>query len=269
MTGPLKWHGGKRYLAEHILANAPPHTVYVEPYFGGGAVLFAKPAVGIEVINDLNRGLVNLWRVIQDDEAFPLFARCVNLTPVCEEFFKAARTLIRSQSREILDVSHAVAFFLVARQSFGGGMSSMSTPGARPRGGMAQNVSSWLSAIDGLADVHARLSRVFIFNRPALDVIDLYSDNSGAWLYLDPPYVTHTRVSGGVYAHEMTDADHATLLRAITSPQMKARVTLSGYRSSLYDEAMSSWRRIDTVIPNRTSSAKEQPLVTECLWCNY
>jgi DNA adenine methylase len=269
VNGPLKWHGGKKYMSATILQHAPEHTVYVEPYFGGGAVLFAREPRGVEVVNDLNSGLVNFWKVLQDDGAFPLFDRAVNLTPCCETFFRDARTLTRSQPREALDVAHAVAFFVCARQSFGGGMSSMSTPGTRPRQGMAQNVSAWLSAIEGLPAIHARLKRVFIFNRPALDVIESYANNPDAWLYLDPPYVTSTRVVGGVYKHEMTDRDHGALLRAITHPAVRAKVTLSGYRSTLYDQALSSWRRVDTVLPNRTSPASSQPLVTECLWVNY
>ena len=42
MKGPLKTHGGKRYLAERLVSLMPPHTHYVEPYAGGLAVR-AKP----------------------------------------------------------------------------------------------------------------------------------------------------------------------------------------------------------------------------------
>jgi hypothetical protein len=42
MTPPLKWHGGKHYLAAKIVDLMPSHIHYVEPYFGGGAVLLAK-----------------------------------------------------------------------------------------------------------------------------------------------------------------------------------------------------------------------------------
>ena len=41
MKGPLKTHGGKRYLAERLVALMPPHTHYVEPFAGGLSVLFA------------------------------------------------------------------------------------------------------------------------------------------------------------------------------------------------------------------------------------
>lgn len=39
---PLKWHGGKQYLARRIIALFPPHIHYVEPFFGGGAVMMEK-----------------------------------------------------------------------------------------------------------------------------------------------------------------------------------------------------------------------------------
>ena len=39
MKLPLKWHGGKYYLAAKIVRLMPPHIHYVEPFFGGGAVL--------------------------------------------------------------------------------------------------------------------------------------------------------------------------------------------------------------------------------------
>ena len=42
MKLPLKWHGGKYYLAAKIVALMPPHLHYVEPFFGGGAVLLDR-----------------------------------------------------------------------------------------------------------------------------------------------------------------------------------------------------------------------------------
>ena len=63
---PLKWHGGKQYLADKIISLMPPHIHYVEPYFGGGAVLFRKDGTGSsEVVNDLNKELSTFWKVLQ------------------------------------------------------------------------------------------------------------------------------------------------------------------------------------------------------------
>jgi len=76
---PLKWHGGKYYLADRIIGLMPPHIHYVEPYFGGGAVLFRKDPYDkrhvvksvnegcSEVVNDINDKLCNFWEVIAND----------------------------------------------------------------------------------------------------------------------------------------------------------------------------------------------------------
>src|SRR5260370_12808946 len=42
LSPPLKWHGGKHYLASRIVALMPPHLHYVEPFAGGLAVVLAR-----------------------------------------------------------------------------------------------------------------------------------------------------------------------------------------------------------------------------------
>lgn len=45
----------------------PKHHSYLEPYFGGGAILLNKEPSRIETINDLDDDVINLFVVIQDD----------------------------------------------------------------------------------------------------------------------------------------------------------------------------------------------------------
>jgi DNA adenine methylase len=68
IAGPLKWHGGKHYLARRFVAQMPPHRHSVEPFAGGLAVLRTRDHEGVsEVANDLDGRLTNFWRVLQDD----------------------------------------------------------------------------------------------------------------------------------------------------------------------------------------------------------
>src|SRR5437868_14003261 len=86
LVPPLKWHGGKHYLARRIVALMPPHTHYVEPYAGGLSVLLAKSPEGVsEVANDLDGGLVNFWRVLRHPADFEAFRRAVEATPFSED----------------------------------------------------------------------------------------------------------------------------------------------------------------------------------------
>ena len=86
LPSPLKWHGGKHYLAANILALAPPHLHYVEPFFGGGSVLLAKDPEGVsEVVNDLDSDLAAFWKVLAgDEETYRDFLRRAQNTPFCE-----------------------------------------------------------------------------------------------------------------------------------------------------------------------------------------
>ncbi len=47
LTPPLKWWGGKHYLAKRIIDLMPPHVHYVEAYAGGLAVLLEKDPCGV------------------------------------------------------------------------------------------------------------------------------------------------------------------------------------------------------------------------------
>jgi DNA adenine methylase len=107
---PLKWHGGKNAfngkLAKWIISLMPPHVHYVEPYFGGGAVLLHKDPTNIsEVVNDLNGDLMNFWRVLATTPDRML--RQLWATPMSEPVFDAAFQDLADQDA----VRRATAFF--------------------------------------------------------------------------------------------------------------------------------------------------------------
>jgi len=79
MKPPFPYFGGKMTIGPAIAALLPPHSHYVEPYFGSGAVLFAKPPSDHETVNDLDQVLVTFWRVLRERPGE--LARVCALTP--------------------------------------------------------------------------------------------------------------------------------------------------------------------------------------------
>ena len=73
----VKWVGGKTQLLEEVERSLPKNLssrsdlVYVEPFVGGGAVLFwilqKYPNISKAIINDINKELVCTYRVIRND----------------------------------------------------------------------------------------------------------------------------------------------------------------------------------------------------------
>jgi len=65
---PFPWFGGKRRVADMVWSRLGDVDVYIEPFFGGGAVLLNRPNPhGMEIVNDIDAYLTNAWRAIQKD----------------------------------------------------------------------------------------------------------------------------------------------------------------------------------------------------------
>src|SRR5260370_30703962 len=111
---PVKWHGGKRYLAKRIIEHFPPHRVYFEAFGGGASVLLNKPPVEVETYNDLDLRITRLFRVLRDYGE--RFISAVSLVPYSQVEFEAAA----AYPPDADDVGKAVCDFIRWRQSFGG-----------------------------------------------------------------------------------------------------------------------------------------------------
>jgi DNA adenine methylase len=282
ITPPLKWHGGKSYLAGRIVALMPRHLHYVEPYAGGLAVLLARdpgerrlwkadaPAKfrGVsEVANDLHRDLTNFWRVLQDVDAFARLHRTLQAVPFSEVEWQDARDgLLRCPEAD--PVRRAAWFFVLNRQSLAGRMDAFTgITRTRTRGDRNAEVNAWWNAIDGLPAVHRRLRDVLVLNRPALDLIRGH-DGPDTLFYLDPPYLHQTRAATDVYGpHEMSEADHRELLGVLLG--CRGKVMLSGYPNDLYDRALAGWTRHTRDIANHAAGGRKKGRETEELWCNF
>jgi DNA adenine methylase len=230
----------------------PAHLHYVEPYFGGGALLLASDPEGVsEVVNDLDGELINFWRTLQTPALFDTLRRCLQATPFSEDAWRRGTPGGKCSARWRTALATRPTSFILCRQSLAGRMKSFAPLSrTRTRRGMNEQASAWMNAVDGLAEVHGRLRRVVILNRPALDVIR-EQDGPDTLFYLDPPYLHETRVTTGDYTHEMTAEQHTDLCTVIR--QCKGKVMLSGYPSELYRFQLEEcgWHRRDFDLPEQ------------------
>ena len=119
MESFIGWIGGKRALRRAILERFPDDEVgrYIEVFGGAAWVLFAKEkkANQLEVYNDINGNLVNLFRCVkyhcgelQRELEWMLTSR--------EQFFDC---LTQYQARGLTDIQRAARFFYAVKISFG------------------------------------------------------------------------------------------------------------------------------------------------------
>jgi DNA adenine methylase len=263
MIQPLKWHGGKSYLASWIIEHFPHrerYTHYNEPYAGGLSVLFAHDPDGkSETVNDLNGDLSIFWQVLAHEELSERFIRIASCIPLSS---------VPYEHTEGDAVHRAIAFFVRYRQSRQGLGKDYCTPTTRTRRGMNENVSAWLSAVDGLLEAHQRLRRVEVRSMDAVRFIEMY-DHERAMFYLDPPYMHETRVTTKDYECEMGVDDHRKLLECLAG--IKGMFCLSGYPNRLYSQhaLANDWNTLEREIDNKASGKKSKDKKTEVLWMNY
>jgi hypothetical protein len=70
LKAPFPWFGGKRRVAHIVWERFGNVPNYVEPFFGSGAVLLARPPewpAKNETVNDLDCHIANFWRAVSAD----------------------------------------------------------------------------------------------------------------------------------------------------------------------------------------------------------
>lgn len=249
LCSPVRWFGGKGNRLAKILPLIPygdDVRVYVEPYCGGASLFFAKRPHPIEVLNDLDRRVVALFRALQDPDEFAKLAHRLRHTPYARAEFARAIEILESGTAPAAD--QAWALFVVTNQGMGGRADGL-TAGSWGRAvtAVSRHVSDvnnkWLMRLSMLEDWHKRLLLAQIDCRDALEVIR-YWDSHETVFYLDPPYIPNTRVNRQVYAHEADAEHHQRLVEVLLN--LRGMAALSGYAHPIYAPLEAAgWERLD------------------------
>jgi DNA adenine methylase len=280
---PFRWAGGKGKLARWIIQYVPSGSIYVEPFAGAASVFWHLPTpFPVEVLNDLDGDIVNLYRVLQDKAKFEELAHRLIFTPYAHAEFVRAHQIAKDPIAT--DIDRAWAFFVRQNQGFGG----IATAQAQGNWGraitkisnnMAHTTSSWRSRLKLLSFWHERLSRVQIDCIDGIECIK-YWDTPETVFYIDPPYVPNTRKARRLYKNEPDLAYHERLVETILA--VKGKVMLSCYDDPVYTSlSKAGWYKLTRETAchmagkirgsklQGTGSAKEHAPRVETLYLNF
>lgn len=254
----LRYQGSKFRLAQWIIANMPPHKIYVEPFGGSAAVLLQKKPINTEVYNDINGDIVNVFRVLQDKEKAEELQRLLYLTPYSRAVFYSAYEKCENDS----DISRAQKTII---RAFMGVASSSSVRG---RNGFSlalnsgddriPNFDGWKNHYKQIMLFSERMRNVIIENRDWRWIID-YFDSPDTLFYCDPPYVPAIWDTKGAYVQIMDNDEHSELLE--TLKKIKGMAIISGYGNSLYETSLQGWVQKTKIDRNQKSKPRQ-----ECIW---
>lgn len=173
----VPWIGGKRRLVDTLIPRFPAHSCYVELFAGGAALFFVRPPAQVEVLNDVNSDLVNLYRVVQHH--LEEFVRQFKWAISSREVF---RWLQETPPQTLTDIKRAARFFYLQQHAFGGKVDGQTygTATTAPPINLLR-IEEMLSA------AHLRLAGAYIEHLDWAACIDKY-DRPHTLFFADPPY---------------------------------------------------------------------------------
>ena len=263
-TAPFGYYGAKLTIAKQIIAELPPHHAWVEGFCGSAAITLAKLPVPIEVINDADGEIVNLFKQLRNNPT--LLCRAVALTPYSraeyqKAYIKESGLSPLEQARRFL-----VATMMTINSVNGPTQSGFSFTQSYSRGNKEARVNRWYKLPERMEKAVERLRGVRIENRDVYEIVEIFQDRPATLLYLDPPYFVKRR------SEYTIDANNLVFHEKLLDVCQKARcmILISGYENDLYKNLLTpdkGWSKKTIETHTRDTTGKNIDR-TEVLWMN-
>lgn len=255
--------GGKSYMLDRIYEIMPPHSVFLEPLSGGAVVTLNKPRVELEVINDINKDIIDFFLVCR--EQFDELYRYLVNTPYSRELYYDWLHRWKTGWRPENRIEKVATWYFLQATAFSGDF------GAGFSTGKEKNQAiGFVHKVDNLYRIRDRLRGVFIENKDYQEVLEYY-DSEEVFCYLDPPYMVP---GADGYYRAGAGFDHERLASVVH--KLKAKVMVSYYDNPEVRRLYKDWNFEKYVVPKYSFGANTggeetgiRPMGEELLITNY
>jgi len=264
INAPFGYFGSKNKIALQLCSDLPPHNCWVEAFCGSAALTLKKEPAPIEIINDVDNEIVNLFQQLRDNHDD--LCKAIELTPYAENELMNARISVDGLSNIERARRFLVQSMMAINGLFGEAKGGFSYSDSYTRNGHDARVNRWNNLPERLKLVVARLKKVRIENKDAIKLLKRYINRPATLVYLDPPYLGN-RTNG--YNKDANDEKfHEELL--ILSNKAECMIFISGYENDLYETILSeengwSKKTIETITKDSKGKSHDR---TEVVWMN-
>ena len=263
MKPAFGYYGAKVRIASQIINSLPPHNAWVEAFCGSAALTIAKKPAPIEIINDLDDQIINLFEQLRNNSKELISA--INLTPYArKEFFNA------KQNEATIDPLEKARRFLISTMMTVNGAVGETGAGfsfsqSYSRDGREARVNRWYNLPERLEKVVERFKSVRVENRDARELLEMFANKPATLFYMDPPYLMERSHQ---YKHDIDEKFHIELLEL--SNKAKCMMLISSYDNDLYNKMLSTrngWTK-SIVETNTSDTSGKKYKREEVLWKN-
>lgn len=258
---PLRWIGGKNYLAKWIISHFPPHRCYVEPFGGGMNVLLQKSPSRVEVYNDIDAHVVEFFQVLKEH---PMqLISTLEFMPYSRLIYESWVKLAKKGKYPKDRIERVALWCYLQGSAFAG-----KKFGGWGHGKTQNHGKRFLSLGSRLIETSNRLRSIQLENSDFRKIIETY-DAPETLFYCDPPYLEAEKYYEGGFNIQ----DHEALARLLH--EIKGKVCLSYCPHPFVNEHYGNWRRDEKIVPihsfgiTLTSHIDKKPKRTELLLMNF
>jgi DNA adenine methylase len=243
--------GSKLRIAKDIIQHFPKHTTYIEMFFGAGGLFFKKPKAKFNICNDIDSDVFNLWKVLQDektkDEFYEYMKNVIHHEDILEYW---------QQNKETEPVKQASRFIFLSNFTFHSGGSTLVNLNFKPKDVIIRKVEQTYDFIKDVSFINKDFREVL----KSIDDV-LFTQEQGAFLYADPPYLNTRSV---VYGGDWKQKDTEDLFEILVNSGN--RFAISEFNNEVIDELVDKYDLHITDIGERKNISKRQ---NEVLITNY
>ncbi len=264
MKPPFGYYGAKYKIASQIISTLPPHYAWVEAFCGSAALTIAKSPAPIEIINDIDDQIINLFEQLRNNS--DKLINAVKLTPYARaEYFNSYNS---DESATPLEKARKflVAAMMTVNGAVGETSAGFSYSQSYSRDNKEARVSRWHNLPERLNLVVERIRNVRVENRDARELLEMFLNRPATLFYMDPPYPIK-RIHR--YNHDpIEESFHIDLLNLCL--KSKCMLLVSSYDNELYNEYLTvknGWTKV--IINTQTGDTTGKKYSRrEVLWKN-
>lgn len=242
-------YGGKATIAKWIVSQFPEHRVYMEPCCGSAVVLLTKPRSFIEIINDLDDGIMAMWQAIKSQPE-----------QLAALVWATSYTSANWREQPVGDIDQAILLMAQGAQFYNGNGNSSTWAIDKCAAAHKPSPEVWGDWFKRILPAANRLRAVELLHEDGLKAIERVYTNSDALIYVDPPYVGHEKE----YRYRI---DYPAMVDMLKTA--KAKVVVS--ESPAADSFFADWNRIQRDTPRRCGAERRGHCSNkiEVLYTNY
>ena len=269
----VKWAGGKRQIIDKLKKYLPEDfDTYYEPFVGGGALLF-ELSPQKAVINDSNEELINVYKVLCNEEKFKKMCHTLNHyeTSHSEEFYYEIRNKDRNKKsfNRLADYTRAARTIYLNKACFNGLYRVNSKNEFNVPFGKKKKVNTYEGSNLITVSNYLTMNDVKIL---CCDFEEAVKDaKKGDFIYFDPPYDSDTSTFNS-YTETGFDKDEQRRLAKVYKEldQRGCYVMLSNHNTKLINELYKDYNiHVIEAKRNINSDGKKRGKVEEVIIINY